>query len=110
LRVCGCAGARACRQPNYDWPGQTQPAHIDPKGCAPGERLQSCNLQLDKKTPQGTTGEALSDKLTRVDAVLCPPNVDPEIRAQAPGGGKTPMIPPPASPSGEPMCGRNSVA
>jgi hypothetical protein len=102
LWFCAGAGPSAQEPPNPDRPGQNQPAQIDPKGCAPGERLQSGIVQADEKTPQGTIGEALSDKLARTDGVLCPPNVDPEIRAPTPEGGKTPVIPPPGSPGGDP--------
>ena len=57
--------------------------------------------------PEGaTTGqrtEPLADKLARSDGVLCPPaGIDPEMRAPAPDGGKTPVIPPPGSPGGDP--------
>jgi hypothetical protein len=35
--------------------------------------------------------------------VLCPPSgVDPEMRAPTPDTGKTPVIPPPGSPGGDP--------
>jgi hypothetical protein len=49
-----------------------------------------------------TTGENLSDKLARTDGVLCPPNVDPGIRLPTPEAGRTPVIPPPGSPGGDP--------
>jgi hypothetical protein len=57
--------------------------------------------------PDGiTTGRApepLADKLARSDGVLCPPaGIDPEMRAPAPDIGKTPVIPPPGSPGGDP--------
>jgi hypothetical protein len=57
--------------------------------------------------PEGTTtgraSEPLGDKLARSDGVLCPPaGVDPEIRAPTPDAGKTPVIPPPGSPGGDP--------
>jgi hypothetical protein len=57
--------------------------------------------------PEGTTtaraSEPLGDKLARSDGVLCPPaGVDPEMRAPAPDVGKTPVIPPPGSPGGDP--------
>ncbi len=53
-----------------------------------------------------TTGQApsepLGDKLAKSDGVLCPPpNVDPQMRAPAPSGGNTPVIPPPGSPGGD---------
>ena len=57
--------------------------------------------------PEGTTtgqrAEPLGDKLARADGVLCPPpGVDPEMHAPAPDTGKTPVIPPPGSPGGDP--------
>ena len=75
---------------------QNSPSVVDPKGCAPGERMQT-----DGKAPDGKAGEALSDKLARTDGVICPPNVDPEIKAPTPEGGKMPVIPPPGSPGGD---------
>jgi hypothetical protein len=58
-------------------------------------------------SPEGTTtgqrAESLTDKLARSDGVLCPPpGIDPEIRAPTPENGKTPVIPPPGSPGGDP--------
>ena len=68
------------------------------KACAPGERLRP-----DKDAPKvpETSGENLSDKLARNEGVLCPPNVDPEIKAPTPESGKMPVIPPPGSPGGD---------
>jgi hypothetical protein len=48
------------------------------------------------------TGETLSDKLARSDGVLCPPDVDPAMSAPTPDAGRTPVIPPPGSPGGDP--------
>jgi hypothetical protein len=79
-----------------------RPAQIDPKGCAPGERMQSADPATGGKSAPSTTGENLSDKLARTDGVLCPPNVGPDMRVPAPGGGKMPVIPPPGSPGGDP--------
>jgi len=87
LLVCAVTAASA----------QNRPSAVDPKGCAPSERLQT-----DGKAPNAKSGEPLSDKLARTDGVLCPPNVDPEIRAPTPEGGKMPVIPPPGSPGGDP--------
>ena len=75
---------------------QNAPAS-DPKGCAPGERLQANGSD----PPQVKDGEPLSDKLARTDGVLCPPNVGADMRAPTPDGGKTPVIPPPGSPGGD---------
>jgi len=54
-------------------------------------------------TTTATSQEPLGDKLARSDGVLCPPTgLDPEIRAPTPDVGKTPVIPPPGSPGGDP--------
>ena len=75
------------------------PAAADPKACAPGERLPP-----PRDGGAATTGSAenLSDKLARTDGVICPPNVDPEIRLPTPDAGRTPVIPPPGGPGGDP--------
>src|SRR5260221_191382 len=45
----------------------------------------------------------LGYKLAGSDGVVCPPaGIDPEMRAPAPDGGRTPVIPPPGSPGGDP--------
>ena len=82
-RGCGC--------------GAGSPSMVIPKvarrasGCRPTARRRKEN------------GEPLSDKLARTDGVICPPNVDPEIKAPTPqSGGKMPVIPPPGSPGGDP--------
>ena len=69
---------------------------LNPKGCGPGERLQT-----DGKAPDGKAGDTLSDKLARSDGVICPPNVDPKIKAPTLEGGTMPVIPPPGSPGGD---------
>jgi hypothetical protein len=87
----GCASAVAQHR---------APEVVDPKACAPGERLPS-----PRNGGAATTGSAenLSDKLARTDGVICPPpNVDPEIRLPTPDAGRTPVIPPPGSPGGDP--------
>jgi hypothetical protein len=83
-----------------------------PKSCEPGAMAQvdpSTRSQGTKdpgKNQPSTTGAAsngnLSDKLARSNGVLCPPNVDSGMSAPPPGGGKTPVIPPPGSPGGNP--------
>jgi hypothetical protein len=81
-------------------PPQQRPPAVDPKACAPGDRLQPGSP--NPSAPSATTGENLSDRLARTDGVICPPNVDPDIRAPTPDAGKTPVIPPPGSPGGDP--------
>jgi len=50
----------------------------------------------------GDSSRTLSDKLNEGGGVICPPNVDPSIKAPAPETGKMPVIPPPGSPGGDP--------
>ena len=52
--------------------------------------------------PSDRGDQNLSDKLAQTDGILCPPNVDPEIKAPTPPGGTMPVIPPPGSPGGDP--------
>jgi len=85
-------------------PQQTAPPVPPPStNCAPMQPQPN----LGTATPDGqTTGqrsEPLGDRLARSDGVLCPPaGIDPEMRAPTPDAGKTPVIPPPGSPGGDP--------
>jgi hypothetical protein len=77
----------------------------DPKACAPNNGGHVAPPGAPPPhAPSETTGsgENLSDKLARSHGVLCPPNVDPDIRAPAPNTGKMPVIPPPGGPGGDP--------
>jgi hypothetical protein len=69
---------------------------LDAKACADRERLpfgDAAHL-LEK---EATTGVGSGDRLGRNDAVICPPqDLDPNIHAPAPGGGRTPIVPPSA--------------
>jgi hypothetical protein len=91
-------GAAAQAQPNGASPR-------DPRACAPGaeSHLQTPDTPAPA-APNATTGSGtnLSDKLAQSDGVLCPPNVDPGIKAPTPEVGKMPIIPPPGSPGGDP--------
>ena len=46
--------------------------------------------------------KTLSEKLDQTAGVICPPDVDPAIKAPTPNAGKTPVIPPPGSLGGDP--------
>ena len=82
-------------------PPQEPPPAVDPKACAPGNRLEPG--AQNPSAPGTTTGESLSDQLARTDGVICPPDVDPAIKLPTPeSGAKTPVIPPPGSPGGDP--------
>jgi hypothetical protein len=79
---------------------QDNPSALDPKGCAPGERPQPG--PRGPKPPATTgQGESTADKLARTDGVICPPDVDREMKAPTPDAGRTPVIPPPGSPGGQ---------
>jgi hypothetical protein len=88
--------------------GATAQAQPDAKACAPGaaSHLKTPDTPTAQapQMPNSTTGSGanLSDKLAQSDGVLCPPNVDPEIKAPTPDAGKMPVIPPPGSPGGNP--------
>ena len=97
--MCGVMAASAQSPPQ-------SPQQPDPKACTPGERLEpGPNGQ-----PPGTTGrgdrpgdklDTPGDKLARTDGVICPPNLDPEIRTPAPDAGTMRVIPPPGTPGGK---------
>jgi hypothetical protein len=53
-------------------------------------------------TQAGDSSKTLSEKLDQGGGVICPPNVDPAIKAPTPQTGKMPVIPPPGSPGGDP--------
>jgi hypothetical protein len=80
-------------------------APSDPMACAPGERMQPGEHggQPGAKLPDqpSTTGKNLSDRLARNNGVICPPSVDPHIKAPTPEVGKMPVIPPPGTPGGD---------
>ena len=56
---------------------------LDPKGCTPQER----------------SNEALQ-KSGQTAGVMCPPDVDPAMKAPTPSTGDSSVIPPPGSPGG----------
>jgi hypothetical protein len=54
--------------------------------------------------PNETTGRStLSEQLSQSKGVICPPaGIDPGISVPPRGGGRTPVIPPPGTPGGDP--------
>jgi len=84
-------------------PAQTAPpSPLHAANCAPMETPPR-SLVVPEGTTTGQRVEPLGDKLARSDGVLCPPaGIDPEMRAPTPDAGKTPVIPPPGSPGGDP--------
>jgi hypothetical protein len=66
---------------------------------SPGTATTGKGEPLNPATPP----ENLSERLAQSDGVICPPPaVDPEIRLPTPDTGRTPVIPPPGSPGGDP--------
>jgi hypothetical protein len=78
---------------------QVTPVPRNSPACTDDQRLRA-----GAAAPQPADGsnQNLSDKLARTDGVLCPPDVDPDIKAPTPQGGTMPVIPPPGSPGGDP--------
>jgi hypothetical protein len=91
-----CAAQNALAPPGA---AQGTPPQIrDPKACAPG---QGARAGGDPPQSVGSAAPTLSDRLARTDGVICPPDIDPDIRAPTPQGGPMPVIPPPGSPGGD---------
>ena len=53
-------------------------------------------------TEQERSNQTLSEKLGQTNGVICPPDIDAGMKAPTPEAGKTPVIPPPGSPGGNP--------
>ncbi|MGA8499794.1 MAG: hypothetical protein WB764_30230 [Xanthobacteraceae bacterium] len=58
----------------------------DPKGCTPQER----------------SSQALNEGADKNAGVICPPDIDPAMKAPTPNSGDNAVIPPPGSPGGNP--------
>ncbi|WP_334370040.1 hypothetical protein [Bradyrhizobium sp. AZCC 1719] len=109
MTATSMAGAQAPPSPATP-PAQTAPPSPDraAANCAPMQPAPNSGATVPEgKAREGTTtgqrAEPLGDKLARSEGVLCPPpGVDPEIHAPTPEDGKTPVIPPPGTPGGDP--------
>jgi hypothetical protein len=92
MTAAATLGGSAGAQPNP--PTLATPG---PKECPPG---------VASPAPQGnatTGGPSLSEQLSQSKGVICPPaGIDPGLDQTPPGGGRTPVIPPPGSPGGNP--------
>jgi hypothetical protein len=76
-------------------PALSQPSN--PRNCPPGV---GNNAPSSNET---TASRTLSDQLSQSKGVICPPTgVDPGISVPPTGGGRTPVIPPPGTPGGDP--------
>ena len=72
-------------------------------GVVAGDRARTATQQPRSET-EGQGRESLSDRLDRTDGVIRPPGgVDPQIQVPPPEhGSRTPVIPPPGTPGGDP--------
>jgi hypothetical protein len=99
----GVAGAQAPPGQTTPAPRTAPPSPERPANCAPMHPAPQSGTAAPEGTTTGQRAEPLGDRLARADGVLCPPpGVDPEMHAPAPDAGKTPVIPPPGSPGGDP--------
>ena len=51
-------------------------------------------------TPQERSNGTLSNQLDKSNGVMCPPDVDPAMKAPTPSTGDKSVIPPPGTPGG----------
>jgi hypothetical protein len=101
MAASGAAIAQAPPSPVTP-PAQTAPPPPT-TNCEPMRPVPPQGTIAPEGSTTGRVAEPLGDKLARSNGVLCPPaGVDPEIRAPTPDAGKTPVIPPPGSPGGDP--------
>jgi hypothetical protein len=63
---------------------------------------QAANPQACAPQSRDSSSQTLSDKLNQSNGVLCPPDVDPAMKAPTPHSSDQPVIPPPGSPGGNP--------
>jgi hypothetical protein len=87
------ATARAQTEQQGVAPSFAQPQNA----CPPGARAGA------PRANETTGSRTLSDQLAESKGVICPPvDVDPAIVAPPIGGGRTPVIPAPGTPGGDP--------
>lgn len=104
LAVVGPAAGPAFGQapPDSRQPVPPKAENVDPRACGPDGTHATVGKGGDVvvRKPDDQT---LSSKLAQSGGVICPPAVDPEIKAPTPEAGRTPVIPPPGSPGGNPQ-------
>jgi hypothetical protein len=94
--------AQAPPSPATPPPPSAPPAASRAQNCTPTQSVPGKGTIAPEGQTTGQSRESLGDKLAKSDGVLCPPaGVDPEMHAPTPGGGNTPVIPPPGSPGGD---------
>jgi hypothetical protein len=77
-----------CAAQNAPVPNTPAPQTRDENACSEGQRSPG--------------DQTLSKRLEQTEGVICPPDIDPDIKAPTPEGGRMPIIPPPGSPGGDP--------
>jgi hypothetical protein len=103
MAASGVAAAQAPPSPATPPAPTAPPSAARTANCAPMHPAPHSGAAAPEGTTTGQRAEPLGERLARSDGVLCPPaGIDPEMHAPAPGGGKTPVIPPPGSPGGDP--------
>jgi len=70
-------------------------------GSAAFAQAQTADPKTCANTAGNSSDQSLSDKLDQSNGVICPPNVDPGIKAPTPNAGKMQVIPPPGTPGGD---------
>src|SRR5258708_37734692 len=75
---------------------QNAPVPNIPAPQAPAPRTPDQNACADRRSPgdQSPGDQSLSNRLARTDGVICPPEIDPDIKAPTPQGGGILVIPP----------------
>jgi hypothetical protein len=83
-------------------PSLAQVTNAD-RACAQDRATVGTGDQLVLKEGKDGQPPNLSDKLAKSGGIICPPtNVDNDIHAPTPGGGKIEVIPPPGTPQNQP--------
>ena len=65
-------------------------------------QVEAADQKACSEQGRATHNQTLSERLGQTNGVICPPDVDPDIKAPTPKAGKMPVIPPPGSPGGDP--------
>ena len=102
LAGLGAAYAQAPPAPATPMQRTAPPAPQRSANCTPMKPAPSRG-NMAPNTTVGQGNHTLGDQLARSNGVLCPPSgIDPAMRAPTPNTGRTPVIPPPGSPGGNP--------
>jgi hypothetical protein len=65
--------------------------------------LNPCPPSVGNNADETAGSRTLSGQLSQSKGVICPPaGIDPGISVPPSGGGRTPVIPPPGTPGGDP--------